>query len=52
MDPFYAEQGGWKREKLYRPDIGLTAWRRHCHENARGVQRITGAENGYHSDTA
>jgi phenylpropionate dioxygenase-like ring-hydroxylating dioxygenase large terminal subunit len=52
MDPFYAEQDGWKREKLYRPDIGLTAWRRHCQENARAVQKITGAENGYHSDTA
>jgi len=40
MDPFYAEQNGWKREKLYRPDIGLTTWRKHCHENARRVQKI------------
>ena len=40
MDPFYSEQNGWKREKLYRPDVGLTAWRRHCHENARQVQKI------------
>ena len=23
MDPFYAEQDGWKRERLYRPDVGL-----------------------------
>lgn len=40
MDPFYAEQDGWQREKLYRPDVGLTAWRRHCHEHARHVQRL------------
>ncbi|MGH7817341.1 MAG: Rieske 2Fe-2S domain-containing protein [Candidatus Binatia bacterium] len=42
MDPFYAEQDGWKRERLYRPDIGLTAWRKHCQENARAVQKIAG----------
>jgi phenylpropionate dioxygenase-like ring-hydroxylating dioxygenase large terminal subunit len=46
MDPFYSEQDGWKREKLYRPDVGLTAWRRHCHENARQVQRIAVEDEG------
>ncbi len=38
MEPFYAEEGGWERERLYRPDVGLTAWRKHCHEQARAVQ--------------
>ncbi|HXV84153.1 MAG TPA: Rieske 2Fe-2S domain-containing protein [Candidatus Binatia bacterium] len=40
MDPFYAEEDGWQREKLYRPDVGLTAWRRHCHEQARAMQKV------------
>jgi len=40
MDPFYAEEDGWRREKLYRPDVGLTTWRKHCHEHARAVQKI------------
>ena len=50
MDPFYSEQDGWKRERLYRPDIGLTAWRRHCQENARRVQKITVEDDGYRND--
>jgi phenylpropionate dioxygenase-like ring-hydroxylating dioxygenase large terminal subunit len=40
MDPFYAEEDGWNRERLFRPDVGLTTWRKYCHENARGVQRL------------
>jgi hypothetical protein len=50
MDPFYSEQDGWKRERLYRPDIGLTAWRRHCQEHARQVQRIAVEDEGYRAD--
>jgi len=50
MDPFYSEQDGWKRERLYRPDIGLTAWRKHCQENARQVQRIAVEDEGYRAD--
>jgi Homotrimeric ring hydroxylase len=50
MDPFYSEQDGWKRERLYRPDIGLTAWRRHCQENARRVQKIAVEDEGYRAD--
>ncbi len=38
MDPFYSEEGGWGRERLFRPDVVLTAWRKYCHENARAVQ--------------
>jgi hypothetical protein len=40
MDPFYAEEDGWNRERLFRPDVGLTAWRNYCHDNARGVQQL------------
>lgn len=40
MEPFYSEEDGWNRERLFRPDVGLTNWRKHCHENAREVQRI------------
>lgn len=45
MDPFYSEEDGWHRERLFRPDVGLTAWRKHCHENARGVQTIATSDN-------
>ena len=38
MEPFYSEGDGWHRERLFRPDVGLTAWRKYCHEHARGVQ--------------
>jgi hypothetical protein len=41
MDPFYEEEDGWQREKLFRPDVGLTNWRKYCHENAREVQNIS-----------
>lgn len=37
MEPFYAEEDGWRRERLFRPDVGLTNWRKYCHENARRV---------------
>jgi phenylpropionate dioxygenase-like ring-hydroxylating dioxygenase large terminal subunit len=39
--PFYEEEGGWDREILFRPDRVLTAWRKYCHENCRGVQEIS-----------
>ena len=44
MEPFYAEEDGWNRERLFQPDVGLTTWRIYCHENARGVQKIFRAE--------
>ncbi len=43
MEPFYSKEDGWNRERLFRPDIGLTAWRKHCQENARRVQKILSA---------
>lgn len=51
MDPFYAEQDGWRRERLYRPDAGLTAWRKHCHEQARGAQTTVNRANDFRSDS-
>ena len=38
LHPFYAEQDGWARERLYRPDVVVTAWRKFVQENARGIQ--------------
>lgn len=38
MEKFYAEEDGWHRERLFRPDIELTMWRRFASEHARGVQ--------------
>jgi hypothetical protein len=55
IDPFYAEEDGWRRERLFRPDVGLTNWRKYCHENARGVQKIFSSQQfgngeGFSSD--
>ncbi|MGD9762837.1 MAG: Rieske 2Fe-2S domain-containing protein [Candidatus Binatia bacterium] len=38
MQKFYAEENGWERERLYRPDIELTMWRKFASQHARGVQ--------------
>jgi nitrite reductase/ring-hydroxylating ferredoxin subunit len=38
MAPFYLEQDGWLKERLHRPDVVLTAWRKFVEENARGIQ--------------
>lgn len=38
MQKFYSEEDGWYRERLYRPDIELTMWRKFVTEQARGVQ--------------
>ena len=38
MHPFYDEQSGWTKERLYRPDVVLTAWRRFIEKEARGIQ--------------
>jgi len=47
MDPFYAEEDGWNRERLFRPDVGLTTWRKYCHENARSVQKLPYARRSF-----
>ena len=38
LQKFYSEEDGWKRERLYRPDIELTMWRKFVTKHARGVQ--------------
>jgi carbazole 1,9a-dioxygenase terminal dioxygenase component len=38
LEKFYAEEDGWHRERLYRPDIEITMWRKFASEHARGVQ--------------
>jgi phenylpropionate dioxygenase-like ring-hydroxylating dioxygenase large terminal subunit len=38
MHPFYAEQNGWVKERFYRPDVVITAWRKFVDETARGIQ--------------
>jgi hypothetical protein len=30
-------------ERLYRPDVSITAWRKWCHETARGARQATPA---------
>lgn len=40
MDPFYAEQDGWRRERLFGPDVLVTAWRKLCSNTHRGIQKL------------
>src|SRR5204863_7405002 len=39
MDRFYADEGGWERERLYRPDVIITEWRKLACAHHRGIQR-------------
>jgi carbazole 1,9a-dioxygenase terminal dioxygenase component len=39
MEHFYAEEDGWNRERLYRPDVVLTEWRKLASKHNRGIQR-------------
>jgi carbazole 1,9a-dioxygenase terminal dioxygenase component len=43
MERFYAEEDGWNREYLYRPDIVITEWRKLASKHNRGIQRRPGA---------
>jgi hypothetical protein len=38
MAPFYIDQDGWAKERLHRPDVVITAWRKFVEEKARGIQ--------------
>ena len=40
MERFYAEEDGWNREYLYRPDIVITEWRKLASKHNRGIQRL------------
>jgi carbazole 1,9a-dioxygenase terminal dioxygenase component len=39
MQRFYAEEDGWHRERLYRPDVIITEWRKLASTHNRGIQR-------------
>jgi carbazole 1,9a-dioxygenase terminal dioxygenase component len=43
MERFYAEEDGWNREYLYRPDIVITEWRKLASKHNRGIQKRPGA---------
>jgi carbazole 1,9a-dioxygenase terminal dioxygenase component len=43
MERFYAEEDGWNRERLFRPDVILTEWRKLASRHNRGIQRRPGA---------
>lgn len=38
ISPFYEEQDGWFKERMFRPDVVITAWRKLIEEHARGIQ--------------
>jgi carbazole 1,9a-dioxygenase terminal dioxygenase component len=38
METFYATEDGWYRERLYRPDLEITMFRKFFSEHARGLQ--------------
>jgi len=39
MQRFYAEEDGWSKERLYRPDLIITEWRKLASAHNRGIQR-------------
>ena len=47
MERFYAEEDGWNRERLYRPDVVVTEWRKLASRHNRGIQsRGSGRRGG------
>ena len=42
MERFYADEDGWNREYLYRPDLVLIEWRKLASKHNRGIQRRPG----------
>jgi carbazole 1,9a-dioxygenase len=38
MEKFYTEEDGWYRERLYRPDLEITMFRKFFSEHARDIQ--------------
>jgi carbazole 1,9a-dioxygenase terminal dioxygenase component len=40
MEHFYAEEDGWNREHLYRPDMVIAEWRRLASKHNRGIQKL------------
>jgi carbazole 1,9a-dioxygenase len=39
IERFYAEEDGWHRERLFRPDLIITEWRKLASTHNRGIQR-------------
>ncbi len=39
IERFYAEDDGWHRERLFRPDLIITEWRKLASAHHRGIQR-------------
>ncbi len=39
MERFYADEDGWNREHLYRPDLVITEWRKLAGKHNRGIQK-------------
>jgi carbazole 1,9a-dioxygenase terminal dioxygenase component len=46
MEHFYADEDGWNREHLYRPDMVIAEWRRLASQHNRGIQRKPRAAEG------
>ena len=40
MDEFYSAEDGWHRERLFGPDVLITAWRILCSNTNRGIQNL------------
>lgn len=40
MDEFYSAEDGWHRERLFGPDVLITAWRILCSNTNRGIQEL------------
>jgi carbazole 1,9a-dioxygenase terminal dioxygenase component len=38
MERFYSEEDGWHRERLFRPDMCITEWRKLASRHNRGIQ--------------
>jgi phenylpropionate dioxygenase-like ring-hydroxylating dioxygenase large terminal subunit len=38
IHPFYVNQDGWAKERLFRPDSVIIEWRKHVENSARGIQ--------------
>lgn len=38
IHPYYAEQDGWMKERLFRPDVVITAWRRFVDASVRSEE--------------
>jgi carbazole 1,9a-dioxygenase terminal dioxygenase component len=39
MQRFYTQEDGWNRERLFRPDLVITEWRKLASRYNRGVQK-------------